>query len=302
MTNRARYLNLVVLVGASIALWWQSLAASLELALSSDAHTHMLLILPLTIALIYFEPKGSLPAFETNRAAGAILLSAALFFRGCAAWNPWHLSSGNCLSLNMFAIVIWWIGSVVLCFGMRVFRFLQLPLWFLFLIVPLPEAALRWTVHFLQYQSAAATSILFRLAHVPVTRDGIILWIPGLEIDVEESCSSIRSSTMLVVITFVLAQLFLRSWWRKILLVVVALPLSIAKNAVRIFTIAELGTHVDRGFLNGRLHRQGGLVFLGLALIPMLVMLWGLRRSEQGNPQGSPPGNKRSQDLTEIAT
>ena len=280
MTDRARYLSLVVLVGVSIALWWPSLAASLQLALNSEAHTHMLLILPLSLGLIYLESKELSPAFESSISAGATLLSAALLLRGLTVWNFRYLSSGDRLSLSMLAVAIWWIGSVVLCFGVRTFRLFLFPLCFLFLTVPFPERAVSWTVDFLQYQSAAATGMLFRLAHVPVTRDGIFLFIPGLNIEVEQSCSSIRSSMMLIVITLVLAQLFLRSWWRKTLLIVVAIPLSIAKNAVRIFTLAELGTRVDRGFLFGRLHREGGIVFLGLALIPLVGMLWGLRRNE----------------------
>jgi exosortase len=92
---------------------------------------------------------------------------------------------------------------------------------------------------------------MFRLVGVPVTQDGIMLSIPGLDIEVARECSSIRSSLMLFVTTMVLAQLFLRLWWRKALLIVAAIPLSVAKNGLRIFTIAELGTRVDSRFLDG---------------------------------------------------
>jgi exosortase/archaeosortase family protein len=53
--------------------------------------------------------------------------------------------------------------------------------------------------------------------------------------------------------TMVLAHPFLRSWWRKALLIAAAIPLTLAKNGLRIFVIAELGTRVDPGFLNGNL-------------------------------------------------
>jgi exosortase len=284
MTNRARYVSVFVLVGVSIALWWQSFAESLQLALNSEAHTHILLILPLCLALIYSQSRSFPAVIDSGGSAGVILLSAALLLRGFTAWNFCQMSSSSRLSLSMFAVVSWWIGSVVLCFGVQVFRRFLFPLCFLFLIVPLPENAVSWTVEFLQYKSAVATEILFRLAHVPVQRDGIWILIPGLNIEVERSCSSIRSSIILIVMTLVLAQLFLRSWWRKTLLVVVAVPLSIAKNAVRIFTLAELGTRVNAGYLTGRLHRQGGIVFLGVALLFIIGMLWGLRRSETQEP------------------
>jgi exosortase/archaeosortase family protein len=115
-----------------------------------------------------------------------------------------------------------------------------------------------------------------------------LLFIPGLQIEVTRECSSIRSSTMLIVITLILAHLFLRSWWRKSLLVLVAIPLSVAKNAVRIFTIAELATRVDSGYLEGRLHRDGGIVFLSLALLVVLVLLWVIRKGDSQTVQESP--------------
>ena len=184
------------------------------------------------------------------------------------------------LSLGMLALVTWWIASALLCFGATSFRRFLFPLCFLFLMVPIPESALNGILEFLQQQSAFAARILFRAAGVQVTQDGIMLSIPNLDIEVARECSSIRSSLMLDVTTLVLAHLFLRSWWRKVLLVAAAIPLSVAKNGLRIFTIAELGTRVDRGFLDGGLHHHGGILFYGLAVVAVAVLLWMLRRTE----------------------
>lgn len=278
--SRTKYFGLFSLLAGSIALWWRPLALTFGLAVSSDAHTHILLILPLSIALIYVDIKRSQPSIESGRWMGVILLSAALLLRALTGWNIWQLFPGSTLSLDMFALVLCWIGSVIVSLGVQVFRGLLFPLCFLFLIVPAPEHVLSWIVEFLQHQSAVAAEILFRVARVPVTRDGVFLSIPDLDIEVARECSSIRSSTMLVVITLILAHLFLRSWWRQTILVLLAIPLSIAKNAVRIFSIAELGTRVDPGYLNGRLHHSGGIVFLAGALIAIVALLWVLRKGD----------------------
>jgi exosortase len=147
-------------------------------------------------------------------------------------------------------------------------------------MVPIPDFALSRIIEFLQQQSALAARIMFRAARVPVTQDGIMLSIPNLDIEVSLECSSIRSSLMLVVTTMVFAHLFLRSWWRKVLLVAAAIPLSVAKNGLRIFTIAELGTRVDPGFLDGKLHHNGGILFFGIAVVAVGALLWVLRRTE----------------------
>jgi exosortase/archaeosortase family protein len=97
---------------------------------------------------------------------------------------------------------------------------------------------------------------------------------------VAEECSSIRSSLMLLVTGMVLAHLFLRSLWSKFLVVLAAVPLSVLKNGLRIFVLSMLGIHVDPGFLTGRLHREGGLIFFGIALLILFFLIRVLQRFE----------------------
>jgi exosortase len=263
---------------------------TLGLALANDAYTHILLILPLSAALIYFDSRFQDSKYLDSKAfridpqssprIGTALLALALVTGCYARWGMAAAPDDVRLSLGMFALVTWWIASVLLCFGPKTLSLFLFPLCFLFLLVPIPEFALSGIVEFLQQQSALAARIIFRVAGVPVRQDGIMLSIPNLDIEVARECSSIRSSLMLVVTTLVLARLFLRSWWRKILLVAAAIPLSVAKNGLRIFTIAELGTRVDPGFLNGNLHHHGGIVFFGVSVVAVGALLWVLHRTE----------------------
>lgn len=280
--SRTSDFKLYLLLSVSLVLWYRPLVSTLKLALASDAHTHILLIVPLTLALIFVRIRETVEIAPLGRWPGTVLLCVALLVRGCLFWGIVQASPSNALSLDMLALVIWWIGSVVVCYGMGMLRAVLFPLCLLFLVVPMPDRVVDWLTQFLQYQSAVATEWLFRAVRVPVTRDGVFLTIPGMEIEVARECSSIRSSMMLIVITWVLANLFLRVGWRQVLLDAIAIPLSVAKNAVRIFTIIELGTRVDPGYLNGRLHHHGGFVFLGLALMVVIGLLWRLRRGEAG--------------------
>jgi exosortase len=287
MTTRTQLLAFGVLCAVSILFWWHPLVMTLRLALANDAYTHILLILPLCAALIYMDSKALRIDLQPSSRMGATLLALALSIGGYARWGMGATPDDVRLALAMVALVTWWIASVLLCFGMRTFQSFVFPLCFLFLMVPIPEFALRWIVEFLQQQSALAARIMFRALGVPVTQDGIMLSIPGLDIEVARECSSIRSSLMLVVTTMVLAHLFLRSWWRKALLIAAAIPLSVAKNGLRIVTIAELGTRIDPGFLVGKLHHHGGIIFLAIAIVAVGVLLWVLRRTEFPMPRAS---------------
>jgi len=289
VTKHSRHFELFLLLAVSAVVWRRPLATDVRLALSVDAHNYILLIVPISIAMIYVGRTDSSAAPQTGRSWGIILLGIALVFRLLAAWNIWRLSPSDNLSFSIGALVLFWMGSAIICFGPGIFKANLFPLCFLFLIIPLPDHALLWVTEFLQQTSAWAAALLFRMVGVPVTRDGIMLSIPGLDIEVATECSSIRSSTMLIVVTLILAHLFLRTWSRKTLLVLTAIPLSFLKNAVRIFTIAELGTRVNPDFLDGRLHHEGGIIFFGLAVLATVVLLLALRRSETQTTLESSP-------------
>jgi len=271
-----------LLLVVSLALRGQSLADTITLAFGGDEHTHILLILPLAMALIYLDRNkfraGSLPSIGV----GSVLLGMAAVLVTLSVWGDGLPLDGR-LSLSMFGLVTWWIASVVLCFGVLTFRAFLFPLCFLFWMVPIPQLVTEGAISFLQHQSAFAARLLFLLAGVPVTQDGIVLSIPGLDIEVARQCSSIRSSLMLMITTMVLAHLFLRSGWRKAFLIAVAIPLAALKNGLRIFTIVELGTRVDPGFFDGNLHHRGGILFFGVSVAMTAGLLWVLRQTENAS-------------------
>ncbi|MFZ0143013.1 MAG: exosortase/archaeosortase family protein [Candidatus Sulfotelmatobacter sp.] len=277
-----------ILCAISLAIWWSPLASSFALALHDDQYTHILLILPISAALIFMDWKPPEPFHAPSAVLGSALLVAVAsvtFFmrRGALALSP-----DERLAANMLALVLWWIAAFILCFGNRAFRRSLFPLCFLFWLVPFPDFVLNPVVNLLQQGSAAAAHLLFAAVGVPVEQQGVLLHIPGLTVEVARECSSIRSSSMLIVTTMVLAHLLLRSPWRKALLVLVAIPLSVAKNGLRIFVIAMLATRVDPSFLTGRLHRQGGIVFFLIALAATFLLLWILRRGERQDHEIAP--------------
>jgi exosortase len=275
------FLRFIFLLALSVIFWGSALLTLFALAVHKDEYTHILLILPVSVALIMLEWKSLKVSPSPDPRGGVGLLALALLVECFARWGIPSLSADVHLSINVLALVTWWIGAFVLCFGAAAsIRFL-FPLCFLFCLVPLPQFALDKTVVFLQHESAYATRLLFAAAGVPVMQDGMFLSIPGVTVEVARECSSIRSSLMLLVTSMVLAHLFLRSIWRQAVVVLAAVPLSVAKNAIRIFTLSMLGVHVDPGFLHGSLHEKGGIVFFILALLIVVLLLWLLARNEK---------------------
>jgi len=81
-----------------------------------------------------------------------------------------------------------------------------------------------------------------------ISRDGVVIALPTVTIEIAQECSGIRSSLILVIAGLVLGHLFLGKTWAKFVLVALLVPLTIAKNALRIFTLSTLGMYVIRLF------------------------------------------------------
>jgi exosortase len=289
-TPRLSPILLFSILGAiSVAIWWGPLKSSFALALHDEQYTHILLILPMSAALIFFNWRSpdwnpSAPSVGSNVNYASILLVLAALATATVRWRMVALPPDVQLSVSMLALVVWWIGAFILCFGIRAFRRALFPLGFLLWMVPFPGFVLDPLVSGLQRGSAAAAHLLFLLAGIPVEQRGLLVHIPGLTLEVAPECSSIRSSLLLLVTTMVLAQLLLRSFWRKALAITVAIPLSIAKNGLRIFALGVLATRVDPSFLDGNFHRHGGSIFFLIALAAIFLLLWILRRGEDKRP------------------
>jgi exosortase len=277
----------------SIALWWGALSSLFALAWRDEQYTHILLILPLSAALLFMEWEP--PAGRSGRSvtAGSALLAIALLARAGTGWIALLSAADVRLAVNILALVAWCTGAFLLCFGSRAFRRALFPLCFLLWMVPLPRFILDPLVSLLQQGSTASAHLFFAAAGIPVEQTGTLVHIPGLTLEVAPECSSIRSSMMLLVTTMFIAQLLLVSSWRKVVLVAAAVPLSVLKNGLRIFALGTLATKVDPGFLTGRFHRQGGIIFLLIALAGIFLLLWALRRGEN-HPPGIPQSKSTS--------
>ena len=162
------------------------------------------------------------------------------------------------------------------------------PLLFLFFTIPIPEGILKPIIRFLQAGSAEAAYWMLRAVGVPLFRDGFLFTLPGLTVEVAEQCSGIRSGISLFLVGILAGRIFLESGWRRLALAAAVVPITIAKNGLRIVTLSLLGAYVDRGVLQGPLHKAGGIPFFGVALVMLAVVLWALRRGESRKTPRTP--------------
>jgi exosortase len=148
-------------------------------------------------------------------------------------------------------------------------------------MMPLPTPAFEFASLALQRASADVAEVMLRATGMPVLRDGMMMHLPNLRIIVAEECSGIRSTFVLFMTSLIASNLFLRTGWKRALLVLAILPIAILRNAFRITTIAWLTVNVNPNIIHSPLHHRGGPVFFVLSLAPLFLLLWLLRKSEK---------------------
>lgn len=275
-----RYLGFGLLNLFLVILFWRPLSMLVSFSLRHDYCSHILLM-PLISAGLFRQGRLAEPRIaDYSLRAGAFPFVSGIILCWLVEHYSHEFSEADLLSLTTFSLIVAWIGAFVLFYGATRFRTATFPLTLLFLMVPLPNYVLAKSVLALQHGSAFVAYALLKAAGQSVSRDGILLSLPGMTIEIAQECSSIRSSLALFITGLLSAHLLLRTKWTKIGLVALTLPLAVIKNGIRIATLCLLGLYADPGFLTGRLHHEGGVLFFGVALVILTLFLRLLQRSE----------------------
>jgi exosortase len=261
-------------------LAWAPLKEAAKLALSNPEHSYTLLVIPIAIGFAFKRPSKQ-SGEEKGVLTPALVLALLSVALTVLALSRSFADPTVALSLKVFAYVVAIWATFLLSFGSLGFRSHLFALGILILLVPPPESALRGIVWFLQAGSTQVAYSLFQLFHLPVTRKGVVLFLPTLEIEVARECSGIQSTAMLFLLALVLAQLFLRNWRSKALLVFSVVFIGVLRNGLRVFVLSYLGEYVDQSWLDGDLHHHGGILFFVLGLGALVGVLYALWWSEQ---------------------
>jgi exosortase len=259
-----------------------------------EYYSHIVLIPLVSIYLVFQKRKlvfseqentdgrGALSPRNGRIAGISLLLAGVLLYfvgRGVGA----DLNQNDFTAIIALAAVVFLNGGFILSYGLRVFNAALFPLLFLIFVIPIPSALMDGFITFLQVGSTEFTNLLFMATGVPFFREGFFFHLPGMSVEVAKQCSGIRSSLALLITAILAGHMFLNTWWNKVILAVLIIPVTMFKNGIRILILTLLGTYVDPKWLTeSSLHRDGGIVFFILALLIMAPILYWLRRGDRG--------------------
>jgi len=178
------------------------------------------------------------------------------------------------LFLSRSSFVLLLAGLLIYFLGWGYFRALIFPWAFLFLMVPLPTLVLSEVTFPLQFLASNLASSLLALVGVPVLREGNILQLPTMSLEVVDACSGIRSLVSLVTLAVIYGYLMESSMVVRVALTLAAVPIAIGANSLRVTGTGLLGFYWGPDKAEGFFHTFSGWVIFILAL----GMLLGLHR------------------------
>lgn len=269
--------------GALAAAYCNPLFRLVRLASGSELHSHIVLVPFISAYLIYIR-RHLLPTNFRTAALPALIAGGcglgAMIWVLAGAGRGFPASENDQLSLWAFSFVCFLLTGGFLFLGSAFLKAVAFPAAFLFFIVPLPDRVADSLETASKFASAEAADWLLSISGTPFLRDANIFQLPGITIEVAQECSGIRSSLVLFITSLLAANLFLRTTWRRVLLVALVIPLGIIRNGFRISVIGWLCVNVGRHMIDSPIHHRGGPIFFALSLIPLFLVLAFLRRNE----------------------
>lgn len=177
--------------------------------------------------------------------------------------------------LSRFSLLIVLAGLVVLFLGWSFFRAILFPWAFLTLMIPIPAIVFNQITLPLQLLASKIASAILPWLGVPVLREGNVILLPHMALEVADACSGIRSLMSLATLAVIYGYLAERKTSLRVLLALAALPIAVAANSLRIVVTGLLVQYWDPDKAQGFFHEfQGWLMF-----VASLVMLYLLHRA-----------------------
>ena len=260
-TPHAFYVGAFVLVATFIWAFWPICLELLRTWSDSEDYSHGFFIIPAVIYLIY--RKHNPPAFSELSAnwPGFIGVLAAVVMYVIGLY-----SSFRTLANLSFVLAIW--GSLYFLFG---FHFIKKYAWELFLLLfmlPIPSRLYASITLPLQLGVTKMSFFVLQLLGIPVCREGNIIQLANTTLEVVNACSGLRSILSIIVLSFIISCFAFRRTWQRLLLIILAIPLAMLSNLIRVTVIALFAQHGNVMFVDGTAH-----VMLGIGLFALSLLL-----------------------------
>lgn len=251
-----------------VVLYWNVLSSLAQDWQELEEYSHGFL-LPVLAGYLFWQSRDTLgdeTRFSPSWWGTAIaFLALALLGVGIASFTAYF---------EKISLLLLLIGLIVARYGFGALPLAFVPLMLVFLSYPLPFFINAQLTSGMQLLSSELGVAIIRLMGIPVYLEGNVIDLGTYKMQVVEACSGLRYMFPLLSFSLVLACFFKVAMWKRVLVFLSAIPITILMNSVRIGVIGMLAEYRGISSADGFLHAfEGWLIFICCLLILFLVML-----------------------------
>jgi exosortase D (VPLPA-CTERM-specific) len=242
-----------------------------SLWLSTEEYGYGFLIPAISAFLIWQKKNEIEKVSETGSWLGLLVtfFGLALFFLG-------ELSTLYIIVQYAFIVVV--AGVALSLLGWQGFKLVKIPILFLIFMIPLPVFFYQSLSSELQLISSQLGVAVIRLFNISVFLEGNVIDLGTYKLQVVEACSGLRYLFPLTSLAFIAAYIFRGAFWKKAIIFLSSIPITIAMNSFRIGIIGVLvesqGTSAAEGFLH---YFEGWVIFMACMAV-LIGEMWILSR------------------------
>src|SRR6266550_1360915 len=279
---------------------------------TDENYSHGLLV-PFVIGYILWSQRHR---FARESQQPAMLAGLAVVTFGLVAL--WAGTAGAELYLQRTSLIFLFAGTVTYFWGFKLLRLTIVPLFLLWLAIPIPAIIFNKVAFPLQLFASRCDVSAMQLFDIPGLRQGNVIELMPLgaretkKLEVVEACSGIRSLMTLVTLAVVFAyfthprdndpgngnstrkmfsSLKTFRFWRSALILLSAVPIAIFTNALRVSGTGVLARYYGTKVADGFFHTFSGWVIYVAAFLILFGVGWILDRMkiDKKQPEGKLP-------------
>lgn len=259
-SNKKLYILLLLWIVAFIPVYTELW----EAWLNHSNNSHGLLVPFISVYLIWQKQNQLNKAVVNSSNMGAFILAFSMLL---------YIISyiGAVAVVSRAMIVTSLIGIILFNYGVAVFSIIQFPLIYLIFMVPVPSTIYGMAALPLQIFATKVSTFIIKILTIPVHREGTMLYFSSTQLEVAEQCSGLRSITSFIMLSLLFAYLMDKNWWKRLFVVMSAIPLAIFVNIARVTGTGILANFYGATVARGFLHEFSGMAVFVFGFILLTI-------------------------------
>jgi exosortase len=258
------YRSVLLLLPVIAILFFPILRAAATLWMTNDNYSHGIFIFPIVAFMLWLKKDEIEQAEIKPTYWGLLPLVAGLALELC----------GYLLDLpyiGMWSLVPVLAGCILMCGGLQMWKVVQFPICYILLAGSIPTSIFAGINQWIQHVSTVGAAWLGQTLGFVLMRHGNYIEVPGMSLEVMMACSGYKKLVSLITFALLYGFLFTTNNYKRILLVLMAVPIAVCANCLRITGLiaasSEGGIQMFHVF-----HTPTDLIAIVVALLFIMVI------------------------------